>query len=409
MHKAKALLLSVAAFSTVAVNAFTAPFMIPARRLRASTSVMPLLAQLQPATAAPQVAELRAVPTTYRAVWGGKIGESFRDAAIVKQIPMPQLSAGEVLVQVTYAGVNGGCETFRARGEHWFADNKNAANGFSMGAEGVGLVAGLGEGVEGLVVGDAVSFVGAAFAEYVVAQAGRCAKIQEASAAAVAARISGTTAMGAVEKMGEAKKGQVVLVTAAAGAAGTFAVQIAKQLGCEVVGTCSTEEKAKLLGTLGCDTIINYKTHDVGQVLAEKYPQGVDLVVEHVGGKLFDTALLHLAPKGKLVLVGYISEYPHNDATGQKEQARSHGFDLSQIFWKQQVLQVPGTEQMVYGKLYPSMDAAADARKQVQEMLEDGRITSVVDKREFVGVDTVADAVEYMLSGAALGKVVVRM
>jgi len=45
----------------------------------------------------------------------------------------------------------------------------------------------------------------------------------------------------------------------------------------------------------------------------------------------------------------------------------------------------------------------------VQEMLEDGRITSVVDKREFVGVDTVADAVEYMLSGAALGKVVVRM
>jgi len=46
-------------------------------------------------------AELRAVPTTYRAVWGGKIGENFRDAAIVKQIPMPQLSAGEVLVQVS--------------------------------------------------------------------------------------------------------------------------------------------------------------------------------------------------------------------------------------------------------------------------------------------------------------------
>jgi len=45
--------------------------------------------------------ELRAVPTTYRAVWGVKIGESFRDAAIVKQISMPQLSAGEVLVQVS--------------------------------------------------------------------------------------------------------------------------------------------------------------------------------------------------------------------------------------------------------------------------------------------------------------------
>ena len=155
--------------------------------------------------------------------------------------------------------------------------------------------------------------------------------------------------------------------------------------------------------------IINYKERDVGEVLASKYPNGVDLVVEHVGGKMFDTALQHLTPKGLLILVGYISEYPHNDASGQKEQAGSYGWDLSQIFWKQQEVQVPGTEQMVYGKCYPSMDAAVESRNEVQEMLEEGKIKLVVDGREFVGIEKVVDAVDYMLSGAALGKVVVRM
>ena len=57
---------------------------------------------------------------------------------------------GQVLIQVAYAGVNGGCETFRARGEYWFATNRDALAGFPLGAEGVGLVARVGKGVQGL-------------------------------------------------------------------------------------------------------------------------------------------------------------------------------------------------------------------------------------------------------------------
>lgn len=351
-----------------------------------------------------QQVKLRELPSTYRALWGSQVGESFKDVAVVKEMPMREPQAGEVLVQVVYAGVNGGCETFRARGEHWFADNKLAAAGFALGAEGVGLVARVGPEVEGLAVGDAVSFVGGAFAEYVVAQAARCSKIKEASAAAVAARISGTTAMGAVVKMGQATERQVVLVTAGGGAAGSFAVQIAKQMGCDVVATCGSAEKAKLLCDLGCDTIINYRTRDVGEALSKTYPNGVDLVVEHVGGALFQTALEHLKPKGRLILVGYISEYPHNGAVES-----AHQFDLADIFWKQKVVEVPDTQQTIYGKLYPSMDAAVEARREVEEMLEQGRIRAVIDPRPFVGVTQVVDAVEHMLSGKALGKVVVRI
>lgn len=337
------------------------------------------------------------------------MGASFRDVAVVKELPMAEPKAGEVLIQVSYAGVNGGCETFRSRGEHWFADNKDKADGFPLGAEGVGLVARVGPGVQELAEGDAVTFVGGAFAEYTVAPAARCTKVKEASAAAVAARISGTTAMGAVAKMGNAQKRQVVLVTAAAGAAGSFAVQIAKSLGCEVIGTCSSAQKARLLCSLGCDTIINHRTRDVGEALAKKYPQGVDLVIEHVGGQLFGTALQHLKPAGRLILVGYISEYPHNANADVAAQASTHALDLADIFWGQKVLSLPGTEQTISAKLYPSMEAAVEAREEVQQQVQDGRLRAVVDEREFVGVDAVPDAVDYMLSGAALGKVVVRM
>ena len=362
----------------------------------------------------------QSLPQTFKAVWADRVGAGVRDVAVVREMPMRELQTGEVLVQVTFAGVNGGCETFRARGEHWFSTNRDAEAGFPLGAEGVGLVARVGEGVDGLSVGDAVSFVGGAFAEYVFVHEQRCRKIREASAASAAARISGTTAMGAVAYMGEAKPRQVVLVTAAAGAAGSFAVQIAKRLGCEVVGTCSTAAKARLLCGLGCDTIINHRTRDVGEALAKKYPKGVDLVVEHVGGKMFQTALEHLKPNGRLILVGYISEYPHNRqgvrSTGPgrypsaEEESSSHAaYDLADIFWKQKTVQVAGTGQTISGKLYPSMEAAGEAGERVQAWLEEGRLRAVVDAREFKGVDSVADAVEYMLSGAASGKVVVRM
>ena len=96
------------------------------------------------------------------------------------ELPLPTPGPGEVLLRVRYAGVNGGCETFRARGEHWFAGNakKSGASGrlssalprgahpaslppggFPLGAEGAGEVVAAGEGVQ-LALGDAVTFVG---------------------------------------------------------------------------------------------------------------------------------------------------------------------------------------------------------------------------------------------------------
>ena len=75
-----------------------------------------------------------------------------------------------------------------------------------------------------------------------------------------------------------------------------------------MIGTCSSDEKARALCKLGCDHIINYKTKDVGEALARIAPSGVDVAFEGVGGALLQTVLEHLKEDGRLLQVSDISE-----------------------------------------------------------------------------------------------------
>lgn len=85
---------------------------------------------------------------------------------------------------------------------------------------------------------------------------------------------TGLTASIALEQVGQMKSGQTVLVTAAAGGTGVFAVQLAKLAGNHVIGTCSSDEKIGMLKQLGCDRVINYKKENFAKVLKTEYPQG---------------------------------------------------------------------------------------------------------------------------------------
>ena len=76
-----------------------------------------------------------------------------------------------------------------------------------------------------------------------------------------------------------------------------------------MIGMTSSPEKAKLLKELGVDRVINYKTEDLDAVLTKEYPDGVDVVWETIGGKVFETLFKHLAHKGRFVVVGGISGY----------------------------------------------------------------------------------------------------
>ena len=330
------------------------------------------------------------------------------------------LQEGEVLIKVAYAGVNGGCETFRCRGEHAFKGNLTAtAAGFNLGAEGAGTIVRMGSaGITNLSVGDHVTFIGGAFSEYVVAKAVLCWPVAEPSPAAVALTISATVANAALTYVGKMQRGETVLVTAAGGATGSFAVQLAKLCGCRVVATCGSEKKASRLEALGLERVINHSKEDVAHVLKSEYSGKIDIAYEGVGGSLQAAAWSALRrPGGRLLAVGYISEYPHVSdevrAQQEVEQQKIVGLPPSaNLFWGGQVVEA-SDGRVAHGKVWP--DQRSDtvvAKRAVFDLYATGKLQAWVDGSDgdsFVGVEAVADAVDYMLTGQAVGKVVVKM
>nr|XP_053769390.1 prostaglandin reductase 3 isoform X3 [Desmodus rotundus] len=182
---------------------------------------------------------------------------------------------------------------------------------FDAGFEGVGEVVALGLSASAqYTVGQAVAYMApGAFAEYAVVPAGVATPVPAATPEYLTLLVSGATAYISLKELGGLKEGKKVLVTAAAGGTGQFAVQLAKKAKCHVIGTCSSDEKSAFLKSIGCDRPINYHSEPVGTVLAQEYPSGVDVVYESVGGTMFDVAVDALAVKGRLIVIGFISGY----------------------------------------------------------------------------------------------------
>jgi NADPH:quinone reductase-like Zn-dependent oxidoreductase len=345
------------------------------------------------------------VPKTFRALVAESAGSSFSDVASVIEIETPELEKDEALIRVEYAGVNGGCETFRARGEHSFEQNKDATN-FRLGAEGVGVVVAVGSEVDNVAIGDAVCFVGSAFSEYSTTKARMLWVIPEATEEYVGLRISAMTSCAMLEQTGKIQPGEKVLVTAAAGGAGHFAVQFAKLAGCEVIGTCGSDEKARVLKRLGCDHIINHRSQNVKEELNRIAPDGLDAILEGVGGTMLKVALECLGPEGRLLQIGYISEYPHTD---QDTESVNTNLNVAELFWKKQT--VHRGKQTIYGNAWPKeFGLVAGCKSRVLDLFAEKKLESIVDKSpKFVGLESVSDAINHMLSGNTIGKVVVKI
>ncbi|XP_076448529.1 prostaglandin reductase 1-like isoform X2 [Babylonia areolata] len=126
-----------------------------------------------------------------------------------------------------------------------------------------------------------------------------------------------TAYFGLLEK-GEAKAGDVVLVSAAAGAVGSVVGQIAKIKGCTVIGSAGSKEKCDWLKELGFDHVFNYKETAVDEALKQFAPGGIDLYFDNVAGD-FSYAVLqnHMKVRGRVVCCGSISEYN----TGKRGQS----------------------------------------------------------------------------------------
>jgi len=122
--------------------------------------------------------------------------------------------------------------------------------------------------------------------------------------------MTGYTAYFGLLDVGKPQPGQTVVVSAAAGAVGSVACQIARITGCRVIGIAGGAEKTAWLGdALGVDAAIDYKAGDVAAALDAACPDGIDLYFDNVGGEILDAVLMRINRHARIVVCGGISQY----------------------------------------------------------------------------------------------------
>jgi NADPH2:quinone reductase len=220
----------------------------------------------------------------------------------VVDLPIPKSKANEVVLKVEAAGVN-------------FADvyARQGAYGLVLpgvlGQEAAGVISEVGADVKGLKVGDRVVYrgVNGAYAEYVAVPADRVLKIPEGLTGeqAAAVLLQGLTAHYLTHSTYPLKRGETALVHAAAGGVGLLLVQMAHHIGARVIGTVSTDEKAKLAREAGADEVVLYtKTDFVAETKRLTNNAGVHVVYDSVGKDTVEKGFDALRPRGYMVVYG---------------------------------------------------------------------------------------------------------
>ncbi|MBI4514185.1 MAG: quinone oxidoreductase [Gemmatimonadetes bacterium] len=222
-----------------------------------------------------------------------------------EDIPTPAPGDGEVLVRIEAAGVNF-IDVYHRTGLY------PLSLPFTPGVEAAGVVETVASGLAQVREGDRVAYVmqPGAYAEHAVVPAWKLVPIPDSldTRSAAAALLQGLTAHYLTHSTYSLRQGETALVHAAAGGVGLLLVQLAKRLGATVIGTVSTEEKARLAQEAGADHAILYTETDFeGEVKRITGGRGVDVVYDSVGAASFERSLNCLRPRGALVLFGQSS------------------------------------------------------------------------------------------------------
>ncbi|PSQ38270.1 NADPH:quinone reductase [Halobacteriales archaeon SW_5_70_135] len=225
--------------------------------------------------------------------------------------PVPEPGPGQVRVAVTAAGLNF-ADVEQHRGDY----PRGPTPPFVPGMEVAGRVDAVGDAVDDVPDGLVAGFCRGGFAEYAVVEADRLIPVPDRldATAAAALPVQWVTAHNCLHEWGDLADDECVLVHAAAGGVGSAAVQLASRAGATVVGTASTAGKLALARELGADHGVNYEREDVADRVAALV-DGVDLVLDGVGGRAFSESVAALADGGRIVTYGTASGRPGTVAT----------------------------------------------------------------------------------------------
>ena len=314
---------------------------------------------------------------------GGAMALELRD------IPIPQPGPGQVRIRICAAALNRG-EFIAGHGLH------TASVARPAGFEAAGEVTEVGEGVTRFKVGDRVmGRCDGAFAEHGCMTAEEVFAVPERLTweQAAASTVVFLTVYEALMAHGRLAAGEWMLVAGITSGVGVAALQVGKALGARVIGTSGSINKLERLKPLGLDLALHTRAADfVPAVMQATLNKGVDLVVNNVGGSVFDACVDAMGFQGRLAMVGYVD--------GQVESR----IDLNALHSKR--LQLFGVSNKMRNTAH-RIAAAQALERDLLPMLADGRVTPWVD--QVFAFDDLPVAQQCMQSNQHMGKLVLRV
>ncbi len=300
----------------------------------------------------------------------------------LKEVDKPEITENQVLIAMRAAGLNAG-DYFSMRGSPWlarftvgFPKPKDHILGWDL----AGQVEAVGGNVSSVRPGDKVfASCEGTLAEYVRASEDKVAiapaniTLEQAGAVPSAAM----TALHALRDQAKVQPGQKVLINGASGGVGTFAVQIAKCLGAEVTGVCSTRN-VEMVKSIGADYVIDYTREDFARS-GRRY----DLILDNVGNHSFAKCRRALTPGG--------IHLPNTGHAGMSYVIKAYAFSTFIRRHARPFLSVPNAEDLRY----------------IKELIEMGEVTPVIDRT--YSLSETPDAFRYLELEHARGKVVIVM
>jgi len=246
----------------------------------------------------------KSLPSTMRYVAAREPGPP--DVLALAEGPLPTPKEGEVLIEVSHAGVN---RPDCAQRAGTYPPPPDASP--IIGLEIAGTIVACGPGVASSRIGEAVCALtpGGGYAEYCTTPAGFCLPIPKGLTTLEAASLPENyfTVWNNLIDRGRLQQGEKVLIHGGSSGIGLSAIQLAKQFGATVFTTAGSDDKTAFCRSLGADHAINYNTHDfVAEVARITGKSGVDVILDMVGGDYIEKNLKCLALEGRLVMIAFL-------------------------------------------------------------------------------------------------------
>lgn len=318
------------------------------------------------------------------------VGEATPDCFALATEGPAELQAGQVRVAVHYISVDAGTRTM-LRGEGF---HQQVGVGETILAGGVGRITE--SNADGWAVGQAVR--GGLGAQTLATVPAKHLERVDESVAPLNAYLgvlggsTGVTAWIGMRRVAKPKQGDVFVVSAAAGAVGSIAGQIAKREGATVIGIAGGARKRDYLTErLGFDAAVDYKNEDVTSRLRELAPDGVNVFFDNVGGPILDAVLDNLAMRGKVVICGAISQYD----------------DMDNVTGPSMYLRLAERQSSMEGfAFFHFPESIGPAMAELTRWIADDSL--IFDEEILDGIERYPEALQFMFNGGNIGKLLVR-